>query len=190
MSRPLVLVAWTLAIAGLMPLAVRRTSAAVSVGVPLPEVVLEDADGGRHRLSELQGQPVVLVHEERSAVEQNRAFKNRLAGLGKEAGTRYVALAVADVEKYNFWPARGFVKSELRRVRDTSALVWVDWAGRLRRELGVKPGQSTVVVIGADGRLLYLHAGQIAGRELDSLFELLSTLGIRRYESAAERKKG
>ena len=74
-------------------------------------------------------------------------MKEELGKLAK--GDRYktaiALLAVADVEGYDYWPVRGFVKSAIRKEsRKFGTTIYCDWDGSFRSALGLRnePSQS------------------------------------------------
>ena len=51
-------------------------------------------------------------------------------------------VALADVDGYAFWPAKGYVKDALRPLATDGAVVLCDWRGAVRKSYGLKAGQS------------------------------------------------
>ena len=108
------------------------------------------------------GTAQVLVVLPRSQVGgRNQAFKTELGrpSAGHPAHMRVVALA--DVDGYAFWPAKGYVKDALRPLATDGAVVLCDWRGAVRKSYGLKAGQSAVFVLSPSGELVTLSRGKL-----------------------------
>jgi hypothetical protein len=133
-------------------------------GTPRPDVTLEDAWGRSVRLSSYDGEPMLVVYEDKDSAGLNAAFKGELSLLGK--GDRYrssVALiAVADVAGYDYWPVRGFVKDAIRdESKKRGVDIFCDWDGHVGEALGLRRGTSNVVLYGKDGKVLFAAHGAL-----------------------------
>jgi predicted transcriptional regulator len=147
-----------------------------SVGEALPDVTLVDAWGKSWQIRRGANKPVLVIYEDRSSATQNTALKDELAKLAQ--GDRYkqsVALvAVADVASYDYWPARGFVKDAIREESVKAGTnIYCDWDGAFRSKLGLRRGVSTVVLYGADGKVLFSHEGSVPPERRAQLIALL-----------------
>jgi hypothetical protein len=152
------------------------THALPRLGTGRPTLRLVDAWDQTLELSSVGAKPVLVVYEDKGSADQNTAFKGDLANLAK--GDRYksrVALvAVADVEGYDFWPVRGFVKDAIRgQSRRFGTVIYCDWNGGARQTLGATRGMSNVILYGKDGRVLFSHEGALSPSERREAIELL-----------------
>jgi Bacterial protein of unknown function (YtfJ_HI0045) len=131
------------------------------LGEPRPNVVLKDAWDRTYDLANVGARPLLLVYEDKESSSQNQAFKDELAKMAKgQHIDRIVLAAVADVDGYDYWPARGFVKDAIRSqsvAMGTS--IFCDWSGSLRARLGLRRSQSTVILYDASGRVVFAHEG-------------------------------
>ena len=165
------------AIAAMAVLATPNAARALpSVGDALPDVKLVDAWGKTWEIRRDASKPVLVVYEDRTSATQNRELKEELAKLAR--GDRYkqsVALvAVADVAGYDYWPARGFVKDAIREESQKAGTnIYCDWDGAFRARLGLRRGVSTVVLYGADGKVLFAHEGAVPPDRRAQLLALL-----------------
>lgn len=146
------------------------------LGETTPDVVLEDAWDRQVALAKLGAKPVLVVYEDEASSTQNKALKADLSELAK--GDKYknhVALvAVADLDGYDYWPVRGFVKKAIRdESRKQQLSIFCDWGGRFRRALGLTKGASNVVLYGKNGKVLFSHAGPLSSEERASLIAIL-----------------
>jgi len=148
-----------------------------TVGAAGPRGTVVDAEGRPLDLQQIKGKPTLLVYEDKEATKQNVELKSELAKLAAGGNyTQAIALvAVADVEGYDFWPARGFVKSAIRsESKKLGSTIYVDWSGGVRKGAGFTKGQSTIVLVGADGKVLFSHEGKMAIPERKALLALLA----------------
>ena len=114
-------------------------------------------------------QVLVVLHQDRKSADENQAFKTELGRLsaGHPAHMRVVALA--DVDGYAFWPAKGYVKDALRPLATDGAVVLCDWRGAVRKSYGLKAGQSAVFVLSPSGELVTLSRGKLTPDESKAL---------------------
>ena len=114
-------------------------------------------------------QVLVVLHQDRKSADENQAFKTELGRLsaGHPAHMRVVALA--DVDGYAFWPAKGYVKDALRPLATDGAVVLCDWRGAVRKSYGLKAGQSAVFVLSSSGELVTLSRGKLTPDESKAL---------------------
>jgi hypothetical protein len=146
------------------------------VGAIRPQAVVVDANGGRLDLRSINGKPTLVVYESQDAQSQNVALKAELSVLAK--GEKYrsaIALVpVADVESYDYWPARGFVKSSIRsESQKMNATIYCDWDGSFRRTAGFRRDYSTIMLIGADGKVAWVYEGTVPAAERVKLVAML-----------------
>lgn len=153
-----------------------NASALPSVGKEAPNVRVADVDGRALELSQLRGKPVLLVYENQEATKQNVALKSELSKRATgEAYRKSIALvAVADVDGYDYWPARGFVKRAIRaESKKLGSTIYVDWDGSVRKNAGFTKGKSTVMLLGADGKVLFSQEGTLDAANREALFKIL-----------------
>jgi len=147
-----------------------------AVGEARPPVWLVDAWGRSLDLGTLAGMPVLVVYEDKDSARQNEVLKAELAALAKgDAYRRAIALvAVADVDGYDYWPVRGFVKDAIKResVRFKTP-IYCDWDGAARGALGVRQGTSSEILYGWSGAVLLAHEGPMPAAKRAELIELL-----------------
>jgi hypothetical protein len=159
-------------LAALAPVAV----ALPSVGASRPPLRVVDAWDRVVDLSRLGTMPVLVVYEDSDSSTQNQAFKDDLAALAKGDGyAKSVALiAVADVQGYDYWPVRGFVKQAIRsESQKFSTPIYCDWDGGVRRTLGLRRGVSNVVLYGRDGAVRFSFEGAMPPSKRGEVIDLL-----------------
>ena len=154
-----------------------NASPTVGLGTVRPDVRLDDAWGRPIRLTQYRNMPTLVIYEDKASVTQNEALKAELAELAR--GDRYKSLvaliAVDDVSAYDFWPARGFVKSAIQdESRKLGTLIFCDWDGSVRRSIGLRKSVSNVVLYGRDDRVRFSHAGPLSAVDRQRLLALLA----------------
>lgn len=167
-----------LAFAVALPLLARpgEAEALPKIGALRPDARAVDADDRLVELRALGGKPALVVYEDKDSSKLNQPLKDDLAKLAR--GGRYrtaVALVpVADVEGYDYWPVRGFVKDAIRKEsQKIGATIYCDWDGTFRRLAGLRRGTSSIVLIGRDGRVRYAREGALGAEERAALLDLL-----------------
>lgn len=168
-----------LAAAGLCMLSISSPALALpGVGAAGPAGMVVDADGRGRDLLANQGKPTLLVYEDQAATKQNVELKTELSRLasGDKYRTAIALVAVADVEGYDYWPARGFVKGAIRsESKKLGNTIYVDWNGGVRKAAGFKKGMSTILLMGRDGKILFSHEGTMTAVQRKQLLELLKS---------------
>jgi hypothetical protein len=145
-------------------------------GAALPALRLLDAWDRTLELSRLGAKPVLVVYEDKDSATQNQAFKNDLATLAR--GDRYRSsvglVAIADVQGYDYWPVRGFVKDAIKdESHKFGTVIYCDWDGSAQRTLGLRRGTSNVILYGKDGKVLFSHEGAMSADERRQAIALL-----------------
>ena len=155
-------------------------------GTEIPSVRLLDAWDRAFDISRLASRPVLVVYEDKDSAAQNQEFKNELSALAR--GDRYRAavglVAIADVQGYDYWPVRGFVKDAIRdQSLKFGTVIYCDWDGAAQRALGLQRGTSSVVLYGRDGKVIFSHQGAMSTAERQEAFDLLR----RQVEDVTQR---
>jgi hypothetical protein len=152
------------------------SAALVAAGSVRPAAHVTDADGSTLDLRSINGKPILVLYEDKDSATMNNALKAELARLAQ--GDRYrnaVALVpVADVQSFDFWPAKGFVKDAIRaESKKQNATIYCDWDGSFQKAAGFRRGTSSVMLIGRDARVLFTSEGPLAKEHRDRLIALL-----------------
>jgi len=144
------------------------------------DATVETSAGDRVQLKALWTKPTVLFYEDRDSTKLNQHVKDALFARGKERGLLDAVnvVAVANVAKYDWFPARTFV---LAAVKDAEAQfhvpVYCDFKGDLARAPWSLPTRtSTVVVLSTAGVPVVIFKGRLADDELAKLFSTLEGL--------------
>jgi hypothetical protein len=157
-------------------LAASAASALLPQGARRPAASVVDADDRALDLRAINGKPTLILYEDSASAALNAPFKADLSRLAK--GDRYknaVALVpVADLQAYDFWPARGFVKDAIRsESKKAGTTIYCDWDGAFQRAGGFRRGTSSVMLVGRDARVLFSAEGPLSQEQRDKLIALL-----------------
>jgi hypothetical protein len=158
--------------------------AQVAAGQPFPAARVEDLDGTRVRtLPSEPGRPpaamVLLWEDDRSSKQKQAAH----AVVGRysdnpENRAAFELVAVADLERWDFWPAKKHARASIKKTqKDSSTAVWLDWKGELRRALRLRKAETAFVVVGADGRIRFAAQGQLDEAQRRALDDAIAGLG-------------
>jgi hypothetical protein len=161
-------------------LRVASALAAPTTGAGVPYVVVEDTKGKAHKLPDAQV-PVLVIYEDQDAGAQNVRAKelvgayNRLA----ENHTKLEVWPVADLQKWNWWPAKKYVFAKIREIaKKENTAIFLDWAGVVRGAWGLTKGKSAYVLVAVDGRVLFAGEGTLSEAQLRELDGQLRALGL------------
>lgn len=141
-----------------------------------PRVRLVDAWDREIVLDALGRQPVLVVYEDKASAEQNAALKRELSVLaqGDRYRSRVAVVPVADLQGYDYWPVRGFVRDAIRDESHKVGIpIYCDWDGGARAALELRRGVSSVVLYDADGRVAWAHEGAVPEAQRRAFFSLL-----------------
>jgi len=144
------------------------------------DATLRTSAGDEVRLSRWRGKPVILFYEDKDSTTLNSALKETLFARGRERGLLDSAsvVAVANLQKFDFFPARQIA---LSYVRDEEKKAGVPILVDLDGTLGAAPWQlpmktSNVLLLDAAGALVFRHSGQMKPEEAAAFFTALSRL--------------
>jgi hypothetical protein len=144
------------------------------------DATLKRSDGKAVRLSHWRGKPVILFYEDKESVRLNAPLKERLFELAGAHGLMDSAwvVAVANLEKFNFFPARQIA---LSYVQDEEKKAGVPILVDLEGTLGAAPWKlptktSNVLLLDAEGNVLYRHSGRMTDKEVEVFLTLLAQL--------------
>ena len=148
-------------------------------GRALARVEIEDVAAGRMRPLP-DAHPVLVFYEDKEAEGQNKEAQRVLGRINDRAENRarFEFVAVADVEKWDWWPAKRYVLADLKQIaRRENTPLFADWKGAVRKAWGLGAHQSTLVLAGSDGKLLFAGAGTLSAAQLGALVARLKALG-------------
>lgn len=144
-----------------------------------PPIQVTDVDGN---VRPLPGRtvPIVLVYEDRKSERQNQHVYPLLGKLRRADNAEKIELvAVADVEEYDFWPAKQFVIAHVRRIiKKEKTPIWFDWRGLVRRGLGLVASQSAIVLMDPDGSVRWSGQGPLTDEQQATLVQELQRAGV------------
>jgi hypothetical protein len=144
---------------------------------------LESSGGKSVSLRSLKGKPTLVFYEDRDSAELNQAFKDELFRKGKEEHLldAVQVVAVADLQGYDWFPARNFARDGVRDAEKKAGIpVYVDWDGTMKaKPWAMKEKTSNVVLLDADGTEVTRCSGKLAEDQKAKLFATLATLLAR-----------
>jgi hypothetical protein len=172
----------TARIAGMLTVALLAMNSAVAAepnAGPM-DATLRGADGKEVALSRWRGKPVILFYEDRHSTTLNSPFKEALFARGKEQGLLDVAwvVAVANLESYDFFPARGIALSHVRAEEKKWGIpILVDLKGTLGATPWNLPTKtSSVLLLDGSGKVVFRYSGRMKEEDMEAFFKALGTL--------------
>jgi len=148
------------------------------VGAARPAVHLIDGWDRDLDMSSFQ-RPVLLFYEDKDSAGQNDVLKNDLSDLQKSSNYRksIAHVVVADTSAYDYWPAKGIAKGELRKWSNKLGIVvYSDFSANVRTALGLEKGKSNIVLYGANGEVLFAKAETLSPEERSALVDKMKSL--------------
>jgi hypothetical protein len=142
-----------------------------------PWFSLEGTSGGTRTLHDYADRVVLMMYEDRDSTDVNAPLK---AEVRRRIWTemlwkRLAVVPVADVRRYDYWPARAVVRAAvIEQAKALGTEILLDWKGDVFRHYGFRSPDSNVVLIGRDGALVYQHTGPLYPSERRRFHELLS----------------
>jgi hypothetical protein len=144
------------------------------------DATLRTSGGEKVRLSRWRGKPVILFYEDKDSTTLNLALKETLFARGRERGLLDAAwvVAVANLQKFDFFPARQIALSYVRdEEKKVGVPILVDMDGTLGEAPWRLPTKtSNVLLLDAEGALVFQHSGRMKPEEQDAFFAALSRL--------------
>lgn len=144
------------------------------------DATVESSAGDSVQLKALWKKPTVLFYEDRDSTQLNQHVKDALFKAGEEKGLLGAVdvVAVANVAKYDWFPARNFVLKAVRDVeKQFHVPVYLDFKGQLAAPPWSLPSKtSTVVVMTGAGVPVLTLKGRLSDAEVAKLFAALEGL--------------
>lgn len=172
----------TVRIAGMLTAALLAAgpSLAAEPQVGPMDATLRGSSGKEVALSRWRGKPVILFYEDRHSTTLNSPLKEALFSRGEELGLLDAAfvVAVANLESYDFFPARGIA---LSYVRDEEKKWGIPILVDLKGTLGAAPWSlptktSSVLLLDGNGALVYRYSGRMKDEDQKRFFQALGAL--------------
>lgn len=157
--------AWALPTVGAVPARVEVENVAARKMRPLPDA-----------------RPLLVMYEDKNAQSQNDKARKVLGHINDLAFNRAIFefVAVADVASYNWWPAKKYVLEDLQKIATReNTVLFADWIGAVRKAWGLTQHKSTLVLTGADGKVLFAGEGTLSDAQLAALVGELKKLGCK-----------
>jgi hypothetical protein len=151
----------------------------LAAGATVAPVRVEDQDA--HARSIPSGKPTLVIYEDQDARAQSRHAKDVIGRVNTlvENQARVDVLPIADLEKWNWWPAKKYALADIRKkAKETRSTIYLDWTGALRKSWGLERKQSHLVLVDGSGRVLWAHAGECGDDCLRELIGKLAALGV------------
>jgi hypothetical protein len=131
-------------------------------------------DGRSLSSTELAGRPYLLWYEAPDTVELNDATKAELQRALDESARRVALVAVGDLSRFDYWPARGIAQRKLKEyARKYGHVIYGDWSGAMRDALALRKGESNLVYVDADGVVRFRAVGKVTAAETERVRALI-----------------
>lgn len=155
--------------------------ALVARGSVAPTVTVADSAGRPHRFPDAQ-KPMLVIYEDQDGGKDNKRAKELLGRINASVENRakVEAIAVADLEKWNWWPARKYALDDIRKAEaQRSTTILLDWKGEVRKAWGLAKGKNSLILVATDGKVLWSSEGTLSEAQTTELVTLLRSLGLK-----------
>lgn len=159
--------------------AATAASALPAVGAVAPRVEVENV-AARAMRPLPDARPLLVMYEDKEAQTQNEHARKVLGRITDRAENRarFEFVAVADVEKWNWWPAKRYVLADLRKIAEReNTLLFADWTGAVRKAWGLTQHKSALILTTPDGKVPFAAEGPLTNAQLTALVAELKKLG-------------
>jgi hypothetical protein len=158
------------------------------------DATLRTSKGEQIQLSKWRGKPVILFYEDKDSTTLNLPLKEELFARGKARGLLESAfvVAVANLKSFDFFPAREIALSFVRDEEKKAGVpILVDLKGTMgAAPWGLPMKTSNVLLLDAQGALVFRHSGKMKPEEQTAFFLTLSQLvGVDLNTPVAPEKK-
>lgn len=142
---------------------------------------LEAPDGRARSLGTLRGRVVVLFWESREHLHDNAELKRELEAIAAERPEDLVLLGVGDVRALDLPLVRPIVRAAVAAIAETIGHeILLDWKGALERPpFEARRGQSNVLILDREGRLVVRDAGPLPPARRAALVQAVRALSAR-----------
>jgi hypothetical protein len=148
------------------------------VGQLAAAVTLPDDAGAEHVLAG----PVLVVYEDQEGGKQNKAMKALIAAYHDPIDNRRKldVWPIADLSKWNWWPARSRALADVKKSAEQNhTRILIDWTGALHKAWGLQRGKNSIVLVGADGKVVFASEGETTEALRSQLAAALEALGLQ-----------
>lgn len=146
-----------------------------------PNVAFEDAGG--HAVSlPTPGHSTLIFYEDKDAGKQNQHTRDIVGPITDrpENRAKLAFMAVADLEKWNWFPARQYALKELHKVeKKESITLYCDWHGVVRKAWNLTKGKSGIILLDDAGAVRFFGEGPLAPAQTEDLVRQLTALGVK-----------
>jgi len=141
---------------------------------------LWNSSGKEVALAKWRGKPVILFYEDRHSTTLNGSLKEALFNRGRQMGLLDAAfvVAVANLESFDFFPARDIALSHVRdEEKKWNIPILVDLKGTMGGAPWNLPKKtSSVMLLTPEGQLVYRYSGRMDRESSDAFFKKLGEL--------------
>jgi hypothetical protein len=158
-----------------------RAWALPPAGSAAAPVTVEDTEGKRQAIPDAR-LPVLVIYEDQNASKQNERARQVVGKISDRilGQNKLLILAVGDLEKWNWWPARKYALKDLQRIaKQENTTLYCDWKGAIRRAWGLTKGKSGYFLVDAAGTVRFAGEGTLSAAQLDDLVAKMAELGVK-----------
>ena len=153
---------------------------AIDVGQPAPLVIFEETNGKKVTLP--QSRVTLIFYEDKDAGPQNQRTRDVVGPITDKAENKPLLnfMAVADLEKWNWFPAHNYAVKEMHKIeKKEDCTLYADWRGIVRKSWKLQKGKSGIILLDSQGVVKFFGEGPLKPEQTQDLVNQLATLGIK-----------
>jgi hypothetical protein len=153
---------------------------ALSVGDPAPMVIFEETNGKKVTLP--QSRATLIFYEDKDAGPQNQRTRDVVGPITDKPENRPLLnfMAVADLEKWNWFPAKNFALKEMAKIeKKEDCTLYADWRGIVRKSWKLTKAKSGVILLDTQGVVRFFGEGPLKPEQTNELVKQLAELGVK-----------
>ena len=153
---------------------------ALAVGAMVSAVSVVDQDGNPRNVP--SAKPTLLIYEDQDGGKQSQHCKDVIGKINtpKENQEKVDVVAIADLEKYNWWPAKKYALADIQKMaKDKKTTIYLDWTGSIRKAWGLQKAKNNLILVGTDGKVLYASEGECSESQLKELIAKMVSFGVK-----------
>jgi predicted transcriptional regulator len=153
---------------------------ALNVGQPAPLVIFEETNGKKVTLP--QSRVTLIFYEDKDAGPQNQRTRDVVGPITdmKENKPLLNFMAVADLEKWNWFPAKNYALKEMAKIeKKEDCTLYADWHGIVRKSWKLTKAKSGIILLDSEGVVRFFGEGPLKPEQTDDLVKQLAALGMK-----------
>ena len=148
------------------------------LGKQAPPFEVKSGDKDKLSLTNVQGQVIFMLYEDRNATEKNQALKDQISNfvVNQMDNPDLLRLPVINASQANMITSPVWRQRFREKSKEEGVTVYGDWSGKMIDDYGMKPNDSNVLLIDKTGVIRFFESGLMSQEQIDTIKSMLQTL--------------